>query len=159
MVAKAAQAATAAAVTEEATASSPNHVDPDGRPDHGAAAARTEELYRDHGRLVALQCQHVAAQEDVTVQMAFERAQDRVLATRKLCGDGIVELERLAHAVAYESASRTRAEARFPSARPPDLDMTTFITAPSSRRLVAPVSAIAEATIAASSESPSSAGR
>src|SRR5665213_1671886 len=51
----AAQAARVAA-TEETTASSPNHVRPDGRPDHGAAAARTEELYRDHGRLVAGLC-------------------------------------------------------------------------------------------------------
>ncbi|HEX7582866.1 MAG TPA: RNA polymerase sigma factor [Gaiellaceae bacterium] len=72
-MAKAAQAATAAAVTEEATASSPNHVDPDGRPDHGAAAARTEELYRDHGRLVGGLCRALlrdrAEAEDATQQV------------------------------------------------------------------------------------------
>ncbi len=42
-------------VTAAATASSPHHR-AEGRPDHGAAAARTEELYRDHGRLVAGLC-------------------------------------------------------------------------------------------------------
>lgn len=72
-MAKAAQAATAAAVTEEATASNPNHVDPDGRPDHGAAAARTEELYRDHGRLVGGLCRALlrdrAEAEDATQQV------------------------------------------------------------------------------------------
>ena len=72
-MARAAQAATAAAVTEEATASSPNHVDPDGRPDHGAAAARTEELYRDHGRLVGGLCRALlrdhAEAEDATQQV------------------------------------------------------------------------------------------
>lgn len=69
----AAQAATAAVVTEAATASSPYHVDPDGRPDHGAAAARTEELYRDHGRLVGGLCRALlrdrAEAEDATQQV------------------------------------------------------------------------------------------
>src|SRR5882672_2670818 len=52
------KAATAAqaAETEEATASTPHHRDAQGRPDYGAAAARTEELYRDHGRLVGGLC-------------------------------------------------------------------------------------------------------
>ncbi|HJX46566.1 MAG TPA: sigma-70 family RNA polymerase sigma factor, partial [Gaiellaceae bacterium] len=60
-------------MTEAATASSPNHVDPDGRPDHGAAAARTEELYRDHGRLVGGLCRALlrdrAEAEDATQQV------------------------------------------------------------------------------------------
>src|SRR5258705_3396998 len=51
---RAVQAARAAA--EEATASSPHDTSTRGRPEHGAAAARTEELYRDHGRLVGGLC-------------------------------------------------------------------------------------------------------
>ena len=46
----------------------------------------------------------------------------------------------------------------MPSARPSDLAMTTFITWPVSLGDEAPVSAIAVATIASSSSSPSSAG-
>jgi RNA polymerase sigma factor (sigma-70 family) len=69
---RAATAATAAA-TEAATASSPNHVRLDGRPDHGAASARTEELYRDHGRLVGGLCRALlrdrAEAEDATQQV------------------------------------------------------------------------------------------
>ena len=57
------------------------------------------------------------------------------------------------------SASRTRAEARLPSARPPALAITAFITCPMSLGSLAPVSAIAAATIASSSASSSSAGR
>jgi RNA polymerase sigma factor (sigma-70 family) len=50
-------AATAAtAATEAATASAPDRPRFDGRPDHGAAAARTEQLFADHGRLVAGLC-------------------------------------------------------------------------------------------------------
>jgi RNA polymerase sigma-70 factor (ECF subfamily) len=66
------RAATAAA-TEVATASRPNDVRPDGRPDHGAASARTEELYRDHGRLVGGLCRALlrdrAEAEDATQQV------------------------------------------------------------------------------------------
>ena len=106
------------------------------------------ELAHDRGRgvdrgLVALEREHVAAQEDVAVEVALERPQDRVLAARQLGGDGVVELERLAHLDAHESlasASRTRADARLPSARPPALAITTFITSPMSLGPLAPVS-------------------
>jgi RNA polymerase sigma-70 factor (ECF subfamily) len=47
--------AAATAATEGATASRPDHR-AGGRPDHEAAAARTEALYRDHGRLVGGLC-------------------------------------------------------------------------------------------------------
>jgi len=71
--AAAAVRAAPAAATEAATASSPNHVRPDGRPDHGAASARTEELYRDHGRLVGGLCRALlrdrAEAEDATQQV------------------------------------------------------------------------------------------
>jgi RNA polymerase sigma-70 factor, ECF subfamily len=50
-------AATATTVTAEGTtASAPSRPRFGGRPDHGAAAARTEELYAQHGRLVAGLC-------------------------------------------------------------------------------------------------------
>ena len=42
--------------TEAETASSPSRTRFDGRPDHGAAAARTEQLFADHGRLVSGLC-------------------------------------------------------------------------------------------------------
>jgi RNA polymerase sigma-70 factor, ECF subfamily len=48
--------ARAATATEEATASRLEDVRADGRLDHGAAAAQTEELYREHGRLVGGLC-------------------------------------------------------------------------------------------------------
>jgi RNA polymerase sigma factor (sigma-70 family) len=41
---------------EVTTASAPDRPCFDGRPDHGAAAARTERLFSDHGRLVAGLC-------------------------------------------------------------------------------------------------------
>jgi len=69
----AAAAVRAAAATEAATASRPNDVRPDGRPDHGAASARTEGLYRDHGRLVGGLCRALlrdrAEAEDATQQV------------------------------------------------------------------------------------------
>jgi RNA polymerase sigma factor (sigma-70 family) len=43
-------------VAEATTASAPDRPHFDGRPDHGAAAARTEELYAHHGRLVSGLC-------------------------------------------------------------------------------------------------------
>jgi RNA polymerase sigma-70 factor (ECF subfamily) len=43
-------------VAEAATASAPSRPRFDGRPDHGAAAARTEQLFADHGRLVGGLC-------------------------------------------------------------------------------------------------------
>jgi RNA polymerase sigma factor (sigma-70 family) len=46
----------ARAATEGTTASAPDRPRFDGRPDHGAAAARTEQLFADHGRLVAGLC-------------------------------------------------------------------------------------------------------
>ncbi len=113
-----------------------------------------------HRVIVALQREDVAPQVDVAVEVALERAQHGVLAARQLGGDGIVELERLAHyVVRAPSASRTRAAARFPSARPPARAITSFITRPMSAGAAAPVSAIAAAMIASSSESSSSAGR
>jgi RNA polymerase sigma factor (sigma-70 family) len=46
----------ARAATGATTASAPDRPRFDGRPDHGAAAARTERLFADHGRLVAGLC-------------------------------------------------------------------------------------------------------
>ena len=49
------------------------------------------------GRLVALEREHVAAQEHVAVEMALERAQHGVLAAGQLGGHRVVELDRAAH--------------------------------------------------------------
>jgi RNA polymerase sigma-70 factor (ECF subfamily) len=54
----------------------------DGRPDHGAAAARTEELYRDHGRLVGGLCRALLrdrAEAEDAAQQAFLAAHRALL--------------------------------------------------------------------------------
>jgi RNA polymerase sigma-70 factor (ECF subfamily) len=74
--------AAAAAATEAATASSPNHVRLDGRPDPGAASARTEELYRDHGRLVGGLCRALLrdrAEAEDAMQQVFLAAHRALL--------------------------------------------------------------------------------
>ena len=109
------------------------------------------ELVDDRGggvdRLgLAVERQHVAAQEHVAVQMSLQRPQDGVLAAGELGGDRVVELDLLTHPpcpVYACRASRTRADARLPSARPPAFAITTFITWPMSLGSLAPVSAIA----------------
>ena len=57
------------AAAEGTTASAPNRPRFDGRPDHGAAAARTEQLFADHGRLLSGLCRallrdHAEAEEE-----------------------------------------------------------------------------------------------
>ena len=49
-------AAATATMAEVATTSAPESLDPRGRSDPGAAAARTEELFRQHGRMVGGLC-------------------------------------------------------------------------------------------------------
>jgi RNA polymerase sigma factor (sigma-70 family) len=75
-------AATAATATEGTTASRPHDAGLDGRPDHGAAAARTEELYRDHGRLVGGLCRALLrdrAEAEDAAQQAFLAAHRALL--------------------------------------------------------------------------------
>ena len=111
---------------------------------------------RVDGGGLAVEREHVAAQVDLAVEMPLERSQHRVLAAGQLGGDGIVKLDRPAH---YPSAFRTRSDARLPSARPPAVAITAFITAPMSLDPLAPVCAIAAATISSSWASSSSVGR
>ena len=84
--------------------------------------------------LVAVEREHVAAQEHVAVEVALERPQHGVAAAGELARNRVVELELLTQPMPrYDpSASRTRAETRLPSARPPVRPITTFITWPMS---------------------------
>ena len=110
---------------------------------------------RFHGVLVTLEREHVAAQKHVGIEMALERPQHGILASGQFGRHRVVKLDRATHyrwaaprtTNQAPRASRTRAEVRLPSARPPDAAITAFITWPMSLGLDAPVSEIAEAII------------
>src|SRR5204863_10188596 len=99
---------------------------------------------------------HVPAQEQGGVEVALERAHDRVARTGQLTGDLVGELELRPH---YGfSFSRTTADTRLPSARPCTLGMTRDMTFPISLGESAPDSATASPTIECSSSSESCSG-
>src|SRR3954471_20100765 len=108
-----------------------------------------------HRRLVALERDDVAAQEDVGLEGALERLEHRVAAAGQLLGRLVVQLDLLPH----PNAALTFSETRRPSARPATLPMATGMTLPMSRGDSAPLSAIASATSRSSSAASSSAGR
>ena len=112
-----------------------------------------------HGHVLvgAVEGEHVAAQEDLAVEVLLEGPHDRVAGTGELGGDVVGELELRAHyAVSF---SLTRALTRFPSARPLTFGITIAITLPISFGEDAPDSATASPTSASSSSSPSCCGR
>ena len=106
---------------------------------------------------VAVERDDVAAQEQLAVDVALERAQDLVVGAAERGGDLVGELDLAAHQP--RSASWASAETRLPSARPATRAIDAFMTWPMSLGELAPVSATASATIARSSSSESSAGR
>ena len=77
---------------------------------------------------VALEREHVAAQEDVAVQVALERPQDRVLAARQLGGDGVVELELLSRQVPLAQRLSYPRRGALAVGAAADLAITAFIT-------------------------------
>src|SRR3954470_19790812 len=110
-----------------------------------------------HGLRAALERDDVAAQEDVGLEIALERLEQRVAAAGQLLGRLVVDLDLGPHAPC--SASLTFSETRLPSARPATCAIAPGMTLPMSRGDAAPVCATASATIRCSSSSPSSAGR
>src|SRR5262249_33834252 len=100
---------------------------------------------------------HVAAQEQLAVDVALERAQDLIVGSAESGGDLVGDLELAAHQP--RSASWASAETRLPSARPATRAIDAFMTWPMSLGRPAPAAAPASATIARSSSSDSSAGR
>src|SRR5205823_15047192 len=106
--------------------------------------------------LGSIQRQQVAAQKNLAVEVALERAQDSILGARQLGRDGGSECDLRPH---YGSLDLTSSLTRRPSARPPAFDITAAITLPISFWEAAPVSLRASATSASSSSSEISAGR
>src|SRR5206468_10859958 len=84
---------------------------------------------------VAVERHDVATQVEVAVQMRLQRPQDGIVGAGELGGDEVVELELSAHQL---SASRTLADTRLPSARPPTLGISTPMTLPMSCGVAAP---------------------
>ena len=121
-----------------------------------SASSRTTTAAPRDGLRVAVERDDVAAQEQVAVDVALERAQDAVAAAAERGGDLVGDLDLAAH---QRSASCTSAETRLPSARPPTFGIAAFMTWPMSFGEVAPDSATASATMARRSSSDSSAGR
>src|SRR5437588_7439802 len=79
-------------------------------------------LGRFDGLLLALEREHVSAQEQVAVEMCLERAEDRVTGPGELACDRVVELELPTHAfplappaLGQTPVSRPRAPPREPS--------------------------------------------
>ncbi len=105
--------------------------------------------------VVAVEGHHVAAQEDVAVDVLVERAEDRVAVAAERRRGVVGDLDLAPH----RRASDTSALTRLPSARPATFGIAAFMTAPMSLGDVAPDSATAASTIARSSSSESSAGR
>src|SRR5690606_28421814 len=126
-----------------------------------AAVDQVGQLAHHHRGLLdrlalAVQRDHVAAQEQVAVDVALQPPQHLVLGAAERGGDVVADLDLAAH---QPSTSRASAETRLPSARPATRSIASFITAPMSFGDEAPVSATACSTIARSSSSLSSAGR
>jgi hypothetical protein len=120
-----------------------------------------DDLADDLGRLVdglglAVEREHVAAQEHLHLDVLLERAQDRVPGPAELGGDRVGQLDLSPHP---PSTALTSRETRPPSARPSTAGSTVFMTLPMSRGDCAPASATARSTIVRSSASDSSAGR
>ena len=91
-----------------------------------AALDQPDQLVDDRRRVahvgvVAVEGEHVAAQEDIAAEPLLELAQDRVLGARELGGRGVVEGELPAGQRYAARRSLTRALTRLPSARPPTL--------------------------------------
>src|SRR5205085_1201413 len=97
-----------------------------------------------------------AAQEHLDGGVVADLVQDRVVGPGQLGRDLVGDLDLAPQA---ESTSRTCAETRLPSARPPTSGIAAFMTAPMSFTDEAPESATACSTIARRSASDSSAGR
>ena len=113
--------------------------------------------------VVAIEGEHVAAQEQVTSQPALELAQDRVLGAGELAATVLARVScrrAIAPGRSYPARrSRTIALTRLPSARSPTFGITTPITLPISPGSDAPASAMAASTTPASSWSGISSSR
>ncbi len=108
-----------------------------------------------HRVVVAVQRQHVAAEEDLAVEVLLERLHHRVARAGELGGDVVRKLQLRPQGV---SISFTAALTRFPSARPLTFGITRLMTLPISCGEEAPDSATASPTIARSSSSESCSG-
>src|SRR5262249_50274995 len=110
-----------------------------------------DDRRRGDGLGVAVERDDVAAQVQVAVDVALERAQDVVPGAGERLGDLVGDLDLAAHQP--RSASCAIADTRLPSARPSTRGIAAFMTWPMSFGDAAPVSATASATIARSSSS------
>src|SRR5581483_5618174 len=112
-------------------------------------------------RLVAVEGEDVAAQEDVAADAALELAKDGVLGAGELGRHGVVERALPPRQASPQAPSRARTSSltRLPSARPSTFAIAAPIALPMSLGPAAPDSAIGASTSSASSASPSSAGR
>src|SRR5262249_45666505 len=130
-------------------------------PDLVPALDQVGELTHDalaHAGLVLgpVECDQVAAQEHLAVEVLLERAQHGVLAAGQLGRDFVRQLELGPHPA---SEARTSSDTRLPSARPSTAPIAWRIATPMSFGDCAPLSVTARSTISRSSASDSSAGR
>src|SRR5262249_25261178 len=130
------------------------------RPDFLPCLDELDELVHDGAPLsdagvVAGDRQSVAAQEDLDLQTVAQRVEDAVADRRELCRDVVRNVE---HLFRQASFSFTSWDTTDPSALPETCGMTSAMTRPKSRMLVAPFSAIASSTISSSSSSASGSG-
>ena len=112
--------------------------------------------------------QPVPAEENRALEPIPERIEDAVADRRELRRDVVRDVERLFHLLhALSVGAVPGCQASFslttwlttePSARPETWGITSAITLPKSRMLVAPFSAIASSTISSSSASVSGSG-
>src|SRR4029079_12234586 len=109
-----------------------------------------------HGGLVAVQREHVPAEEDLAVEVLLQRLHHRVARPCELGGHLVRKLELRSQGV---SISLTVALTRFPSARPFTCGITRPMTLPISCGEEAPDSATAFPTISRSSSSDICSGR
>src|SRR5438874_2889924 len=131
-----------------------------GRADLLPRLDQLDELVHDGARLcdvdvVAGDRQPVPAEQDRAFQPVAERIEDAVADRGELGRDVVGDIEHLFRQASFSFTSWLTTD---PSALPETCGMTSAITRPKSRMLVAPFSAIASSTISSSSSSESGSG-